>query len=169
MAKSLLLLTTILFLASSNLTAQKDVSLKIGGSYFINCKRTIAFGEQSVMTVSGDDKDGRKVNFDIFSPEGILEASLNEGKFLGVKADNYVFKTIEDGFTITDLERHRIVLKIIRVENKVAKRIDMHVYADMYLPDGSRFQCTPDDCNVPMMKMMKGATFESNGTAIQLN
>jgi len=75
----------LLAIVMAQATAQNsmDVSLKIGGCYFINCERTIAFGEQAVMTVSGNDKTGRMVNFDLFAPNGALEASLKEGQFSG--------------------------------------------------------------------------------------
>ena len=93
---SLLLFAGTLLLGTS-LSAQKDVCLKIGGSYFINCKRTIAFGEQSIMSVSGDDKTGRNVNFDIFSPQGILDASLKDGKFTGTNANYYSIIILGEG------------------------------------------------------------------------
>lgn len=169
--KTTFLLLSVAMISSTSLSAQnqKDVCLKIGGSYFINCKRTIAFGEQAVMTVSGDDKSGRKVNFDIFSPQGVLDASLKDGKFSGTNANAYSIKNIGEGFTVTDTRSNRMVLKVMNVENKPQKRNELHVWADFFLPDGNRFQCTPEECNVPMMQMMKGATFSNNETAIQLN
>jgi len=70
---------------------------------------------------------------------------------------------------VVDTRNDRIVLKIFSVENKAMKRNDLHVWADFFLPDGNRFQCTPEECTVPMMQMMKGATFKNNETAIQLH
>ena len=167
--KPILLLAFGVMLTTIAAAQNSDVSLKIGGSYFINCKRTIAFGEQSVMSVSGDDKTGRKVNFDIFSPSGTLDASLKDGSFSGAKAKFYAINRFDNGFTVVDTRNDRIVLKIVSVENKAQKRNDLHVWADFFLPNGERFQCTPEECNVPMMQMMKGATFSNNETAIQLN
>lgn len=146
----------------------QDVCLKIGGSYFINCKRTIAFGEQAIMTVSLDSKNGQMVNFDIFSPEGVLDASLKNGKFSGAKASAYSVKNIGEGFTVTDTRTGRIVLKVMGVKNEALKRSELHVWGDFFLPDGGRFQCTPEESNVPMLNMMRGATFKNNETAIQL-
>lgn len=169
--KIALLLLSGATILTTGLAAQneKDVCLKIGGSYFINCKRTIAFGDQAVMSVSGDDKSGRKVNFDIFSPRGVLDASLKDGRFSGPQANAYAIKSTGEGFTITDTRSDRIVLMIKNVENKTRNRNELHVWADFFLPNGNRFQCTPEECNVPMLQMMKGATFERNETAIQLN
>jgi hypothetical protein len=150
------------------LTAQKDVCLKIGGSYFINCKRTIAFGEQAIMSVSGDDQTGRNVNFDIFSSKGILDAALKDGKFTGTNANYYSIVILGEGFTITDLRSNRIALKVMNIKNDSEKRSELHIWADFFLPDGGRFQCTPEESNVPMLNMLRGATFKNNETAIQL-
>ncbi len=148
---------------------QKEVCLKIGGCYFINCKRTIAFGEHSVMTVSGDDQYGRKINFDIYSPNGVLDASLEDGKFSGPNASAFAVVRIGEGFTITDTRSDRIVLKVLHVENKNQNRNELHIWADFFLPNGNRFLCTPEESNVPILQMMNGTTFKNNETAIQLN
>lgn len=161
------LAATLLSAAPS--TAQKpDVCLKIGGNYFINCARTIAFGDYSILSVSGDEKTGRMVNFEIYSAKGTLDATLKEGKFSGKNADSYSLKSLGDGFVISDSRTNRPVLKIQNVENKALKRMEMNVWADFFLPNGGRFECTPQTSNVPMLEMMKGATFKNNGTAIQL-
>lgn len=103
--KSSLFLAFGAILSMTAAAQNNDVSLKIGGSYFINCKRAIAFGEQSVMSVSGDDKTGRKVDFDIFSPSGTLDASLKDGNFSGAKAKFYAVNRFNDGFTARWLTR----------------------------------------------------------------
>lgn len=163
-----LFFTTTVFLTSTVALVAQDVSLKIGGCYFINCERTIAFGEQSIMSVSGDDKSGRKVNFDIYSADGVLEASLFDGNFTGIRAADYAIVRFEDGFYIQDSKNQHIVLKIQNVQNTSEKRLDLHVWADLFLPGGNRFQCTPEESNVAMLGMMKGSTFKNNKTAIQL-
>jgi hypothetical protein len=75
----------------------------------------------------------------------------------------------DEGFTITDSRSERIVLMVKKVENKTEKRTELHVWADFFLPDGNRFQCSPDECNLPMLQMMTGSTFSGVGTAIQLD
>jgi hypothetical protein len=149
--------------------AQKDVSLKIGGNYFINCKRTIVLGDYTILSVSGDDESGRMVNFSIYGPDGRLDARLHEGSFEGPRAEYYKIQTAPNGFQIVDTRVDRIVLKILRVENPQYKRTDMHVWAEFFLPNGQLFQCSPEESNVPMLQMIKGSTFSNNDTAIQLN
>lgn len=167
--KIILLCLSITSIAEAAAQNSKDVSLKIGGCYFLNCERTIAFGEQAVMTVNGDDKTGRMVNFDLFAPNGALEASLKNGQFTGPKAKSYKITAFPDGFTITDTRNGRVVLKIVSMKNASQARYDLHVWADFYLPNGGRFLCSPEESNVPLLQMMQGSTFKNVGTAIQLN
>lgn len=165
---SLLLAFNVLFIATT-FAQNNKVSLKIGGSYFINCKRTIVFGEQSIMNIVDDDQTGKKINFDIFSPSGTLDASLSNGSFTGINAKFYVINKIDQGFIINDIRNNRMVLKVMNIKNKEENRNDLHIWADFFLPNGKRFQCTPEESNVAIMQMMTGATFENNLTAIQLH
>jgi hypothetical protein len=171
LSKITLSLLTLLIIYSSSLYAQsqKNVCLKIGGSYYINCERTIVFGEQAIMSVNGDDERGRTINFDIFSSKGILDASLKDGNFSGTNVKSYAIAQMEEHFTITHTRSNRLVLMVKNVENKTEKRNEFHIWADFFLPDGNRFQCTPEASNVPMLEMIKGATFTNSNTAIQLN
>jgi hypothetical protein len=56
----------------------------------------------------------------------------------------------------------------MNIKNDSEKRSELHIWADFFLPDGGRFQCTPEESNVPMLNMLRGATFKNNETAIQL-
>jgi hypothetical protein len=147
---------------------QDDFALKICGSYYVKCARTIVFGEHSILNIVGDDLRGRKVSFDIYSPNGILEATLQDGRFSGPGEINFTVHLFDEGFDVLDIRDRRVILRIIRQDNPSQSRVDLLVWADLYLPDGNRFQCSPEDCNVPMLSMMKGVTFSNVNTAIQL-
>jgi hypothetical protein len=166
--KTSLLFALVALIKTTSFAQNNDISLKIGGNYFINCERTIVFGNQSILNVVGDDQTGRRVNFDIFSSFGTLDASLIDGNFSGLNAKYYAANQFEDGFDVIDKRDGRVVLKILSVDNIKMNRNDLHVWADFYLPDGSRFQCTPDKSNVPTLQMMTGATFKNTKVAIQL-
>ena len=119
--------------------------------------------------MSGNDKTGRMVNFDLYGADGTLQASLLNGNFSGKQADDYHVQRFEEGFFIKNTVENRIVLKIQSVENKEEKRTEMHVWADFYLPNGGVFQCTPEESNVPLLEMIKGTTMKNAGTGVQLN
>jgi hypothetical protein len=160
----LMLLTT----ASFFLQTESPICIKMGGSYFINCARTIVFGDQDIMTMEGDDIKGRKIHFDLFSAKGKLEATLQGGVFSGSNAHQYAVKALEDGFMIFDKRSDRVVLVTKNVNNAADDRKEVHIWADFYLPDGNRFQCTPDESNVPVLNMLRGATFTNSEIAISL-
>lgn len=149
--------------------AQDELCLKIGGSYYINCKNTIVFSGQPILSMTGDDVSGRMVSFELFSPSGKHEATLRDGKFRGSNPDVYVVMPEDEGFTIIDTRSRRVALRVAGVENRSANRSELHIWADLYLPDGNRFQCTPDETNIPFLNMLKGATFKNSDTAIRLD
>jgi hypothetical protein len=166
--KTSLLFALVAIVQTTSFAQNNDISLKIGGNYFINCERTIVYGDHSILNIVGDDQTGRRVNFDIFSSLGTLDASLADGSFSGPNAKYYTANRFEDGFDVIDSRDGRVVLKILSVDNIKMNRNDLHVWADFYLPDRSRFQCTPDKSNVPTLQMMSGTTFKNNKVAIQL-
>lgn len=151
------------------LAQQESFALKICGSYFIRCERTIVLGDHSVLNIVRDDRQGWKVSMDIFGPGGVPEATLRDGRFSGPGANHYTVQLFEEGFDVLDLRDTRVLLRVKREDNPEKKRVDLLVWADLYLPDGKRFQCSPDDCNMPTIRMMKGNTFQGGKAAIILH
>lgn len=169
--KKLYVILFCAFAGLSGLFAQgkADIVLKMGSNYYINCKQSIAFGDYSILSVSGDAQNGRMIFFDIYNPQGGLDASFRDGTFTGAAASYFQIQQIPDGFYILDSRSQHIPLKIVNVYNAAKSRKELHVWADFFLPNGGRFQCTPDQSNVPYLQMMQGSTFANNQTAIRLN
>ena len=150
--------------------AQKqEYALKIGGSFFIKCQRTIVYKGIDIMTLTDIENKGAKVNFDIYAPTGWLDASVKAGKLAGDGASYFAVVTSAEEFSVTDKRDGRIVCIVKKKWNLNQERWDLLVWADLYLPDGNRFQCIPEESNVPILNMTKGATFLNNMTAIQLD
>lgn len=156
-------------LASAAQAQQGPCALKIGGNFYINCQHTILYQGQDVMTVTELDGKGSKVNFDIFSPAGVLEAKVRAGKLAEGSAANFAIVSSADAFTLVDKRDGRKVCHVEKKFNLNEERCDLFVWADLYLPDGNRFQCTPETTNVPFLNFMQGATFQNVQTAIQLD
>lgn len=168
--KKLNLLSACFLFASLTTLAQKDpCALKIGGNFYINCEHTILYQGQDIMTVTELDDKGSKVNFDIFSPAGLLEARVRAGKLTEGSAANFAIVSSAEAFTLVDKRDGRTVCHVEKKFNLTHERCDLLVWADLYLPDGNRFQCTPETTNVPFLNFMQGATFRNVQTAIQLN
>jgi hypothetical protein len=161
---------TLLFtLVSIRSIQAQDICLKIGANYFINCKSVLTIRGHPVLQMTGDDNTGRKVMFAIYASNGKLDATLADGKFSGTHAKHFQIQQDPNGFTIFDDRDKRMILKCEGHYNESKKRKESHIWAQLYLPDGSMFQCTPETSNVPMLEMMKGSTFSNSGSAITID
>ena len=162
----LTLVSAICFAAQAQ---QGPCALKIGGNFYINCQHTILYKGQDIMTVTELADKGSKVNFDVFSPAGTLEAKVRAGKLTEGSASNFAIVSSARAFTLVDKRDGRKVCHVEKKFNQKQERCDLLVWADLYLPDGNRFQCTPETTNVPFLNFMQGATFQNVQTAIKLD
>jgi hypothetical protein len=153
--------------ATAQQQSSKSICLKMAGSYFIDCKRTIAFGDYSLMNITGTEATGKMVSFEILDARGNLAASLKNGQFTGPGASQYEVYREADSFMIAKKGSKEFILRVKTVHNKSENRNELHIWANFYLPDGNQFQCTPDESNLSTLEMMKGSSFVNNGTAIQ--
>ena len=164
------LLVAAVSLSTFSLSAQKvEYALKIGSSFYIDCRHTILYKGVDVMSLADIENKGAKVNFHIYSPAGVLEASVKAGKLSGNAAASFAVVSSADKFTVTDKRDGRIVCMVQKKWNNRAERWDLLVWADLYMPDGNIFQCTPETTNVPLLQMMQGSTFTGAFAAIQLD
>lgn len=168
MIKLINFLTFFSAFAFTTQAQQGPCALKLGGNFYINCQHTIVYQGQDIMTVTELADRGSKVNFDIFSPAGVLEAKVRAGK-LTEGAANFAIVSSADTFSLVDKRDGRKVCHVEKKFNLHQERCDLLVWADLYLPDGNRFQCTPETTNVPFLNFMQGGTFQNMHTAIKLN
>jgi len=147
----------------------QDICLKIGSNYFINCKNVISINGHPILQMTGDDATGRKVSFEIYSANGALDATLRDGKLSGQNANFYKISQEPNGFTLSDGRDKHIVLRVEGHYNEKEKRKEDFVWAQLYLPDGNIFQCTPETTNVEYLQYMSGSTFRNSDSAIELN
>ncbi len=167
--KLLFLLAFGLLFTLSAFAQKQEYALKIGGSFFIKCQRTIVYRGVDIMTLTDIENKGSRVNFDIYGSTGWLEASVSAGKLTGNGASYFAVISSQDEFTVTDRRDGRTVCIVKKKWNLQQERWDLLVWADLYLPDGGRFQCTPDTSNVPILNMTMGSTYTNMGTAIRLD
>ncbi|MBW8049368.1 MAG: hypothetical protein FVQ77_03300 [Cytophagales bacterium] len=147
----------------------KDCAVKIGSNYYINCKHIIVFQQQDVLTVTDTKGNSIKINFDIFSPNGKKVAAVKDGQLVEGNKDLYDIKSSDKEYTFMEKSTNRIICYVKRTFNKEKNRCELQIWADMYMPSGFYFQCTPETTNVPLLNMMKGSTFTGAESAIILN
>lgn len=159
-----------LFLSQLHSFAQQTDScyVKIGGNYYFNCDHIISFSDQDIFTFVDYGADSVRINLDIFSASGIKAASIRDGKLTAGNKTDYLIKRSEEEFTILEKATNRIICHIQKVYNQSANRCEYHISADLYMPDGFYFQCTPETTNNTILNRMKGATFKNSKHAIRL-
>jgi hypothetical protein len=161
----------LLFIAFVSMSQAKgqDICLKIGNNYFINCKSVLTVQGHSVLNMTGNDSTGRKVSFEMYTSSGKLDARLENGIFTGTQAQHYKIEQDPKGFHIYDDRDNRVLLKAEGHYNDKAQRKEVHIWAQLYLPNGSVFECTPETSNVPTLQMMSGNVFRNSGSAVTID
>jgi hypothetical protein len=151
--------------------AQTDTAcaVKIGSSYYINCRHIITFRGKDVLNVISTRETPVKINFDVYSSDGKKTAVVKEGKITEGASELFTISSSYTAFSFMEKSTKRIICYVKKIFDKENSRCELHVWADMYMPSGFYFQCTPETTNVEMLNNMKGATFKNSGVAISLN
>ena len=143
-------------------------AVKIGSNYYINCKKIISFAGQSVLTIDNSSDPLIKINFDVFSEDGIKIAAVKGGKLTIGEKSAYKIKSTETEFSFIEKTTNRIICFVKRVYDEKNRRCELQVFADMFMPSGFYFQCTPETTNVEFLNWMQGSTFTNAASAIDL-
>lgn len=167
--KSLIVALTIVMITNSYGQTDNVCAVKIGKNYYINCKKIISFQNQPVLTITNSQDNSIKINFDVFSTSGTKVATVKEGKLAEGNKDLYIIKLTEKEFSFIEKSTNRIICFVKKTYDQQNKRCELQVSADMYMPSGFYFQCTPETTNVPFLNNMQGATFANSDSAISLN
>lgn len=161
--------TAFFFFLYLGLLAQADsvCAVKIGGSFYINCKSIITFQKTNVLSVSGKAENTIPVNFSIFNSTGQQIGEVSEGSLKAGSQDDFSLKVTANEFTLIEKASSRIICHVKKVPG--GTRCELWVWVDMYLPNGTYLQCTPESSEHPTLQMVKGATFKNSLSAIHLN
>ena len=166
---TLLILIFLTGTLKSNGQTETVCAVKIGSNYYINCQQIITFKNQPVLTITNSTDNSIKINFDVFSTSGKKVATVKEGKLIEGNKDLYIIKSTDKEFSFIEKSTNRIICFVKKTNDTKNKRCELQVSADMYMPSGFYFQCTPETTNVPSLNYMTGSTFDNMGAAITLN
>lgn len=169
--KNLKLVSLILLSVSFHSYAQIDSScaVKVGSNYYINCKRIISFQGQAVFTIKDVSSNSIHINFDVFSNKGAKLATVQDGKLVEGDNEDYAIKSTDNEFSFIEKRTNRIICYVRKINDEKNKRCELHVSADMYMPSGFYFQCTPETTNVDYLNKIKGSTFKNSLSVFQFN
>jgi len=167
------LLTILLFMfgfTALNIFAQSggQCPAKIGDNYYLNCKHIITFKGQDVFTIKTTDESEIKINFDVFNEKGNKVATVEDSKLKEGNAELYIIKSTALEYSFIEKASSRIICYVKKVENEETNKCELQIWADMYMPSGFYFQCTPETTNVATLNMITGSTFSNVLSAIRL-
>lgn len=128
----------------------------------------IIFEDQDILTLNNTIEAAIGINLDVFSMEGKKVAKVSAGKLTEGDTSAYTIKSTSEEFTLIDNATNRILCYLKVMSKSEAFSCEIHVWADLYMPNGFSFQCTPEETNVPFLQGIKGATFSNSETAIRL-
>lgn len=169
--KNLFFLFFVILFTNTNIYGQSNTicAIKIGSNYYINCKRIITFSDQTILTLTNSNDNSIEINFDIFSINGKKEATVKDGKLTEGNKELYTIKSSEKEYAFIEKSTNRIICLVKKHFDPTNKRFELHVWTDMYMPNGFYFQCTPETTNVPILNYIQGSTFSNSDSAITLN
>ncbi len=168
--KNLYLLVIVLSFNVLTVMAQSgnECPVKIGSSYYLNCKHIISFKDQDVFTVNYANDSEIKINFDVFNDKGEKVASVEDSKLKEGNAEFYTIKSTAVEYSFVEKATSRIVCYVKKVQNEETNKCELQIWADMYMPSGFYFQCTPETTNVAFLNGIQGAMFKNSLSAIRL-
>jgi len=167
LTKTMLFIGLLLF--HFNVMAQNSCAIKIGSNYFIDCKHLISYKGIDVLSLEKTPGDSITVNFDVYATNGQKVATVNKGKIVEGNKDLFEIMANDTAYTFIEKATSRIIVHIHKYTDPNSNKCVMDTWADMYMPTGFYFQCTPDTTNVNYLNWMRGNTIQGAGNAISLN
>ncbi len=141
---------------------------KIGDNYYLNCKHIITFKDQDIFTIKNADESEIKINFDVFNEKGEKVAAVEDSKLVEGDPELYIIKSTALEYSFIEKAANRIICYVKKVQNDKTNKCELQIWADMYMPSGFYFQCTPETTNVATLNRIRGSIFADSDAAIRL-
>jgi hypothetical protein len=146
---------------------EPKAKVKLGGNYYINCDRLVAYHDEALFTVRRRESDGLLgIDFDVYDPRRQKVATVRRGTIVSGNREDYDITHDPHHYTVTEKASGRVICDIRRRDAAPDAEIDVSV--DLYTPDGFRFQATPEQTNIGGMQI-RGCTMENCGTGIAVS
>lgn len=161
----LMLMHAVLFAQDKNVCA-----IKLGGGTFINMQHIIMYHGTDVCNIKSR-QDSIIVNMQFYDQSGSLIADVVNSRLTDGGKGDLTLKHSGSEFSLISKSTKQILCLIKRVDNLQAKRCELHVWMDTYLPHGLYLHCTPDENFSPQLQniIFKGSTMSNGFTAISIN
>lgn len=154
------------FLFTSILANAQTGTLKMGGVTFVNCKSVVTFAGQELVGIHPAADGTWLLNAEIYNEAGKWSASIRDNQ---TSAKGVIITPSAEGVLLTDRYTGRKLCQFIAVKSADGKSIELATTLNLYLPNGTLLQCTPDASNQTVLETMRGAIIQNKAAALQLN
>jgi len=162
----------LLFILSACLYAQdkNSCAIKIGGGTFINMKHIIVYHGTDVCDIKSRN-DSIVVTMQFYESSGKLLATVVNSGLKEKNNNDLELKYSDSEFTLISKSTKQIFCLIKKNFDPHAKRCELQVWMDTYLPQGFYLRCTPEENYSPQMQniIFKGATMSNGFSAITID
>ncbi len=148
---------------------KKEMAVKIGGNYYINCKHLIKMNGEDLVNVNASITDKMGVFLHVYNETGNLILEVKDGKVEMNSGNLFSVTNTPKEFLCIEKKTGKKVCYIKKQPDKTHSGEVYAVWADIMTPKGYSFQCTPETTNIPALQYMTGSTFDGAETAITLN
>lgn len=141
----------------------KNVKVKVGGNYFVNCESLISYRDKPLFTLKRRDSDGRLgIDFDVYDKQGKKVATIRRGNVVEGDTSAYDIEHGADCHKVTEKTTGRVIVQV----DKKPPSVDIAVSVNMYLPNGFLLEATPDTINIGSLKIVGNTYSCKTGIAI---
>ena len=147
------------------LNAQK-VTVKMGGANFIDCKSLVTFGGQEVVSIRKAADGTWLLNAEVYNEAGRLSASVHDNQ---TTATGVVFTQNANEIQLTDKYTGRKLCHFKLKTSADGKPAEIEATLNMYLPNGTLLQCTPEASNQTVLETMRGTTSKNKDAGYSIS
>ena len=127
----------------------------IGGNTYINTPNILVYKGKPLFLIKRSDRDGLLgIDFDIFDKNGKRVATIRKGVVVQGNKEDYDIMEGMDRYIVTEKASGRIICEIRK--RAEAPNAEFEVSVKLYTPDGFLFDASPEETNLPGIKLRCG-------------
>ena len=147
---------------------EQKFAVILGNCRFINCETIISYEDQPFFTIQRSDTSGELgISFDIYDESSSKIAVVKQNRIyknIHASPDDYVIDTGQKHYRMTEKATGRLLCSVIKIDSNDPFIAELHLYVNLYTPDGILFEATPGMIRFPKTdNVISGLTFEGIG------
>jgi hypothetical protein len=146
-------------------TVAEHFKVRLGGNWYIDCGTLVVYKGSPLFNLrrrDGDDQLG--IDFDVYDSAGAKVATIRNSNVVDGDATNYEIVHEAGAKRVIERSTGRVMAEVIK---KGVDGAELDVRVNLYLPNGTLFEATPDRTNLGGI-VFKDNTFKGGAAAISI-